>query len=247
MSTKNDVIKGAYSQMRISGLTVNPSPEDSAIALDRLEDMMSEFESNNICLGFNFTLEPDPSDITNVKRAFNQMMQTNLAIRLIPDFNKVVPATLSALSAATLSNAVGYSAANNIKAVAYPRRMPLGSGNTLRTDDRRRFQAPQLLPPTSCANEFIIIGDVNDFQESYTAYLNANETIASFVITSDTGLDVQSSSNDTPLISYRVLALSNATKGSWQQVKIVVTTSDGRIDTRLINFEIQSNETVGNS
>jgi hypothetical protein len=247
MTTKNDVIKGAYSQMRISGLTVNPSPEDSAIALDRLEDMMAEFETNNICLDFNFTLDPDPSDLTNVKRGFNQMMQTNLATRLVPDFNKVVPPTLMALASSTLSNATGYSAAKNIKAVAYPRRMPLGSGNTLRTDDRRRFQTPQLLPDTSCENKFIIINDINDYQESYVAYLNNLETIASYVITSDTGLDVQSSSNDSPLISYRVLALSNATKGSWQQVKIVITTSDGRIDTRLINFEIQSDKTVGGS
>tara|TARA_R110002096_G_scaffold434347_1_gene655630 strand:- start:341 stop:1084 length:744 start_codon:yes stop_codon:yes gene_type:complete len=245
MSTKNDVIRGAYSQMRISGLTVNPSPEDSSVALERLEDMMAEFESNNICLDYNFTLEPDPSDITNVSRSFNQMMQTNLATRLIPDFNKVVPQTLISLASSTLSNAVGFSAAKNIKEITYPRRMPLGSGNTLRTGTRRRFQQPQLLPDVSCANNFIIIGDVNDYQESYVPYLNNLETIASFVITSDSGLTVQSSANNSPLISYRVLATSNATKGSWQQVKIVVTTSDGRIDTRLINFEIQSDKTVG--
>jgi hypothetical protein len=247
MTTKNDVIKGAYSQMRISGLTVNPNPEDSAIALERLEDMMSEFESNNICLDFNFTLVPDPTDVTNVKRAFNQMMQTNLAIRLVADFNKVVPQTLVALASSTLSNALGFSAANNIQAVTYPNRMPLGSGNTLRTSERRRFNAPQQLPPISCANKFILIDDVNDFEEAYVAYLNLNEYIASYVITSDVGLEIVFSSNATPLINYRVKALSNATKGSWQQVKIVITTDAGRVDTRLIDFEIQSNTTVGNS
>ena len=43
MSTKNDIILGAYDEMMISGLTVAPDPESMQLALNRLEDMMSDF------------------------------------------------------------------------------------------------------------------------------------------------------------------------------------------------------------
>ena len=88
MSTKGEVINDAYSQMRISGLTVTPSPELQSKALSRLEAFMGELEINNVCLEYNFTQVPDPSDETGVIQPFFLMMSTNLAVRLVPDFNK---------------------------------------------------------------------------------------------------------------------------------------------------------------
>ena len=89
MSTKGEVINDAYSQMRISGLTVTPSPELQSKALSRLEAFMGELEINNVCLEYNFTQVPDPSDETGVIQPFFLMMSTNLAVRLVPDFNKL--------------------------------------------------------------------------------------------------------------------------------------------------------------
>lgn len=247
MTTKIDRINGAYSQMRISGLTVQPTPEDTEIALDRLENMMAEFEGRNICLDYNFELEPDPNSLINVKRTFWHMIETNLAIRLVPDFNKIVPQTLINQANSSFSTASGNIAAQKMKEVDYPRRMPRGSGNTLRFNRWQRYQRPQELPPTSCETNDIIIGDINDYVESFRAYLNDAETIASFTIEADPGLELQSNSNDDPVISYRVKALDNSTQGVWQQVKIVVTTSSGRKETRKISFQILPNVTVGSS
>jgi len=248
MPSKQERINSAYSQMRISGLTVSPSPEDNELALDRLENMMSELEfSRNICMDYNFEEAPDPNSETGVVRSYWHMMDTNLAVRLIPDFNKVVPQTLILQASQALATASSQSAAQSIRQIANPNRMPIGSGTTLRYNKYQRFNREQRIPPPNCETNVMIIDDVDDYRESYIAYLG-DESIASFTIEADRGLTLVSSSNDTPIINYRIKAVDNTvTSGTWQQVKIIVTTSSGRVDTRLINFEIQPNLTVNNN
>jgi hypothetical protein len=244
MTLKIDRINAAYSQLRISGLTVNPDADDVDIALDRFETMMSELSNRGICLDYNFELNPDPNSPTNVIRAYWQMMETNLAVRLIPDFNKAVPPKLEQQATQSLSNASARVASENARQVQYPRRMPRGSANTLRTNRWQRYQRPQLLPPNECATNNITINDIDDYIERFRAYLG-EETIASFTIKADPGLTIQSSSNSDTEIDYRVLATDNSTDGVWQQVRIIVTTSSGRVETRLINFNILPDETIG--
>ncbi len=243
-NTKIDIIQGAYSQLKISGLSIDPTPEDVTLALLRLENMAAELEARNICIGYNIEEEPDPNDFTNVLQHFWHMLETNLAVRLVPDFGKELPQTLMAQASQSLSTASSISAADSVRMVEYPRRMARGSGNDLRFNRWQRFQRPDKLPPNECATNTILIGDINDYEESFEAYLNSAETITSFVIASDIGLTIVSSSNDDPLISYRVEAINNVSDGRWQQIKIVVTTDTGRITTRIINFEILSNDTI---
>lgn len=242
--TKIDDIQGAYSQMRISGLTVNPTPEDVTVALSRLENMAAELEARNICIGYNFQEVPDPSDLTNVDQHYWHMMETNLAMRLLADFGKQVPPSLMTQANQSMSTASSISAAASVREVEYPRRMARGSGNDLRFNRWQRFQRPDKLPPNECATNVILIGDINDYSESFEAYLGSAENISSFEIAADVGLNLISSSNNDPLISYRVEAIENVSDGRWQQVKIVITTDLGRKETRLINFEVLSNDTV---
>ena len=242
MTTKVQIVNDAYSQLRISGLTVQPGAEDTELALHRLDTMMAELSARNICTNYNQELgygtPPDANSLTNVPVSYWHMMATNLAIRLVPDFNKAIPPNLQAQASQALSLASAQSAADNIREVDYPRRMPRGSGNTLRFNRWQRYQRPNELPPNDCATNQVTIGDINDYTESFVSYLNDAETIASFTIEVDDGLTIQSSSNDDPLISYRIKVDDNSSNGVWQQVKIIVTTSDGRIETRLINFDV---------
>lgn len=246
MFLKIDIIQDAYSEMRISGLTVSPSPEDVAVALNRLENMMAEFSSKSLCTHYNFEDDPDPNSATNVERRYNHMMATNLAVRLIPDFNKVVPQSLFNQASQSYSNMLGYVMAENARQIPYPRRMARGSGNTLRFNRWQRFQRPEKLPPNECATNRIIVGGINDYRESFKAYLNIDEVISSFTIEADGGLAVQSSSNNSPFIDYRIKADSVASDGIWQQIKIVATTDSGRVEPRFINFEV-SDARVGNT
>lgn len=247
MTTKVDRINSAYSQLRISGLTVQPSPEDMVTALDRLENMMAEWESRNVCLNYIFEAEPDPNSLTGVDRAFYQAIDTNLAIRLVPDFNKDVSPVLFQQASQSYSNASARVASDNARQVRYPHRMPRGSANTLRFNRWQRFYREENLPPNECATNIIVIGDVNDYFESFESYLRAGESIQSFVISADPGLVVVSSAIAGDRVNYRIRAEDNSTEGPWQQVKIVATISSGRVETRLINFEVRDNQTVGSN
>jgi hypothetical protein len=64
-------------------------------------------------------------------------------------------------------------------------------------------------PALDCTTHTMYIGDTDDFTESFISYLAAGETIASYVLTADTGLTVDSESLSTPIVSYRITADGN--------------------------------------
>ena len=244
MSTKADIVNAAFTEVRISGLTVNPSPSDLVDALDRLEDMMREFYSNsNMDVNYNFEESPEINSQTGVTRNFNPMMKYCLAERLIPMFNKQVPNTLIKLARGALSNAQGILAAQNVRQVQPSNRMPRGSGNTLRNIYQTRFMQPVALPPQEAATNVIEEGETQNYSESFSAWLGSN-TIASYTITSDPRITISTSANADPLITYTAVALVNSSYGPWQYVKITVTDSAGRVNIRLVNFEITAVPTV---
>ena len=163
------------------------------------------------------------------------MIDTNLAVRLIPDYNKQVPQTLIAQAAQSYSITSSVIAAENIKAVAYPSRQPLGSGNELihnKLDNFYRRSEP--IPDDS---KPIILGDIDDYQEDFTSYLNEAEVIDSYVISSTAGLDILTDENASPVIKYRLEGVDSTS--ALQAITIVVTTDGGRVNTRIINFELK--------
>jgi hypothetical protein len=236
--TKVDAIIDAYSQLTISGITVDPTPEDLELALDRLEGMASEWATRNICDYYNFEDEPDPNSLTNVKRGYKQAFATNLAVRLIPDFKKTVPDVLFKQATQSLSNLSGRSAMERINGVPYPTRQPRGSGNTLRYNRWNRFYRNQNVSPNSCATNRMVIGDINDYVEHYDAYLNDGEVIDSFSIILDPGLRLISSSNTDNEIEYRIEARTGDTNQGNQQLTIVMDTDSGRRETRYVFFNL---------
>lgn len=244
-NTKIDIINDAYSQMRISGLTVDPSPEDVTVALIRLENMVSEFDARNICTGYSIELDPDPNSLTNADRKYWHMLASNLAVRLAADFGQQIPQSLAMSASASLATASSTIAADGIRQVSAPNRMPLGSGVSNRYNNWQRFNRNPKLPPEECETNIIVIDNIDDYVEDFSAYLNDGEFISSYTITADNGITILSDSEDSPVINYRIRADGNTGQGRWQQVKIVATTSDGRITTRFTNFDVQSNETVG--
>lgn len=243
MALKSEIINDAFSQLRISGLTVVASPKNNETALERLEDMAEELEGRNMCMGYNFEEEPDPNSQMGTPKKFNYMFKTNLAFRLAADFGKMVPQTLIAMASSSMSSASSAIAAANIRQVQPSRRMPLGSGNH-RNTRYRRYQFPDPLPPNQCATNKLLIGNTQDYIETFDVYLG-DEIIDTYEITSDAGLTIVSDSNTDTEVSYRINAIDNSTQGIWQQVKITIMTSTSRIETRLINFEISGSATVG--
>jgi hypothetical protein len=228
---KANIINDAYSQMKISGLTVDPTPEDSELALMRLEGMAAEFEGRTMCVGYNFTEEPDPADESGIPLEFRQAFAAALAVRLV-DFGKQVPMELMAQATQATSNLA--SRTFQLRPTQYPHRQPLGSGNTLRTRRWQRFYQPQAQAPQDCETNHMRVNGVNDFTESWEEYLNDGETIDSFTKTVTDGLTVQSESIASPFINYRV----KATAAEYQAIEFTILTSEGRVNVRTVNFEV---------
>ena len=238
MRAKGDLINGAYSQLRISGLTAQPTPEDLSLALRRLEGMMAEFFKRNICVGYYFEDDPDVNSPHNVEEGYWYTIECLLAVRLIADFGKTPSQSLISLSQSGYSFLSASTA--QVKQTDYPSRQPRGSGSTLRYNRYQRFYRPQAEAPLSCETNKMIIGNIDDFVEHFDSYLKDTETVSSYTIEADDGLTIDSDSLTSPDIDYRIEATGNSGERSngFLQVKIVATTSLGRIETRLINFEL---------
>lgn len=242
---KIDVINDAYSQIRISGLTINPNPEDITVALIRLDGMMAEFDASNLRLNYQFEEDPDPSTDTGVALAHRQMMATNLAMRLLADFGKPIPQPLFLQANQSLSNSNSIVSAELVNEVQYPNRQPRGSGNTVKGNRWYRYYAQDNTPPTD--SNIIIRGDTRDYKEFFSSVLVDGDEIDTYTITADSGLDIVSSSNDTVSVSYRVNAPNDVQTDSFRQIKIIISTTNGLQYTRLIDFEIQENKTIGSN
>lgn len=243
---KIDRITAAYSKLRISGLTVIPNPSDLELALGELENMMSELASRGIEVGYNFEEEPDPNSDLNVSQEFWNMIATNLATRLVPDFNKDASPVLFAQASQSLSQASGICARNRIQQVRYPARQPVGSGNRIYARWQRFYAGFQSLPPNKPSTLFIMQGETNDFEESFAAYLRTDEYVDTFEVTADTGLGVVSSTLLDGVVTYRLSAPIDLDTRIWQQVKIKVTTTEGRVEIRILDFQVNPNIVVGN-
>lgn len=238
---KSDIINGAFSQLRISGLTLGASTEDLTLALETLEDLARELEASNICVGYAFEDEPDLNTPHNMERKFWAPFKTVLASRLLDDFGKAdKPAAASLLRRA--GGAYSFLAARTapMKQVRRPTRHPIGA----KIGPYQRFYKIVEEAPLGCTTNVMYIDDVEDFEESYAAWLKDGETISSYTIEADTGLTINSDSNTDTVVSYQIQADGSEIDivNELLEVKIIVTSSDSRILTRIINFRLKSAE-----
>ena len=238
MVLKVDRINSAYSKLRISGLTVSPSPSDTTLALNTLEAMMAELEARNICIGYNRQDKPDVNDYSNLPAQFYDSVDNLLAFRLAAHFGKEIPQTLALQSMA--SSSFLSSATAKIPSMAPSARAPIGSGNNAGMYRfTSNFYGPTTQSPVGCDTFDMIVDDIRDITEHFTDYLNDAEEISSFTLDVDDGITVVSSSNTTTTVTYQVRADGDDGEGTTAlRAKLVVTTTDGRKTTRLQYFNL---------
>jgi len=232
---KIDIINGAYSQMRISGITVDPGPEALVLALRRLEGVANELEGRNVCTGYYFEEEPDVNSPSGLDKKFWYSFECILAMRLLSDFGKgMQPDPMLARNASAQMSFL-YSSTANPRQIQYSSRQSIGAGNRL-LYGWRKFYEPVSEAPNVCATNRMIEGSIDDFVQHFNSYLNDGEAIASYTIEADTGLTIVSDSDTSPDIDYQIKADGDAF--GHLRVKIVVTTDAGRVEPRIINFEV---------
>lgn len=239
--TKAELINGAFSKLKISGITVDPSPEDSELALFVLESMMREYKGD--CLGYFFEDEPDTGSKHGLDPILWDSVKSILAGRLMPDFGKGDSTNANPILLRRIGGAESFlfSQAATPRQTQYPNRQPVGSGNSRAFQRFNRFYRPEADAPNTCETKTMYIGDVSNFFEDFNSYLSDSEYIYTFTIESNNGLTVNSSSknSDETGIDYQIKAdgLSDETS-SVLRVKISVTTTDSRIETRIIDFKL---------
>jgi len=233
---KVDIINGAYSQMRISGITVDPGPDDLILALRRLEGMANELHGRNVCTGYYFEEEPDINSPSGLDKKYWYSFECILAMRLLSDFGKGMQPDPMLARNASAGMSFLYASTANPRQIQYPSRQSIGAGNTRWS--LRKFYTPVAEAPNVCLTNRMIIGDIDNFIEHFNSYLIDPEEIASYTIEADTGLTIVSDSDTSPDIFYQIQADGGTSSDGLLRVKIVMTTDTGRVTTRIINFEL---------
>lgn len=228
----SEQILRAYSAIRISGLTSNPEPEEMELGFNELIDMMAEFNSRNICTQYIFQDEPDINAESGIATEFNNALQKCLAVRLAPFFGKEASPLLQRQASQGVSNWAARTA--KVNQINPSRRQPKGSGNTFRFTNWTRFYRNGEEAPISCSTFDLKVGAIDFFAVDFSRYLLEGATITSYTIENTNGIEVIQDTQDVDMINLEVKGV----QAGYQTATITITTSTGRVNPELINFNI---------
>lgn len=238
---KVDLLNLMFSLIRISGLTIAPDGDEYDLALDRLEDMMAEFEAAEICIGYNFEENPELLSRHNIHRKFRHNIASNLALRLVVDF--FGPSTqINPLLVAQADQ--GYDALSALTArpqqILYPDGMPLGRGNRRANFNyiSRSYKKPEL-SGSSCSTLHLMVGEQRVLEEDFSSLLGNRDFVVSVKIRHETGITVSETSLVDAVFKFKVRLDRLNGQTQWDQnirrLDLVATTNSGEIVVR--NFE----------
>ena len=250
---KIDIINNAYSELRISGITVSALPEENQLALNKLEAMAAEFASGSrgIQVGYNFEHVPELNSPHGLRMEYWQSFQVLLAIRLLTDFGKGVQPDPDLYRKGRSASSFLYSATAIVAQTTYPSRHPIGSGNYRRgVWFRRYFGNQQKASDSVSADYYIYWGDNSKFKENFDAYLTlegvGSEYIAQVSIISPDYLDTQVVTPPAGTFpTYIEYWVTSENTGMDQRdilaiIDIVIVTSLSRTETRQKTFYLQN-------
>lgn len=123
MKTKGEIIARAFSWIRISGLTSEPSQSEKESALEVLEAFANQFKSRNF-KDYNFNDRPSLNDPSGISDEFFFAAYSNLAYRLAPEYGKTLTPEQKAQASQSLSQWT--SAVSTVNPIKRPSRYPRG-------------------------------------------------------------------------------------------------------------------------
>jgi hypothetical protein len=142
--TKRDFLLAAYEEIGLANYIFDLQAEQLQSAVNKLDNMMLEFDAKGIKLGYPFAASPETSSIdeeTNVPPYANSAIVSNLAVRLAPSVGKQLNPETKIQAYQALNMLYMMIPVPQVKIRAG---VPAGAGNKL-------FSQPQMvfLPPTS--------------------------------------------------------------------------------------------------
>lgn len=128
--TKRQYVLQAFRKAGLAAYVFNLTPDQFQSALVDLDSMMATWNSRGIRIGYPLPSSQASSDLgdeTNVPDSANEAIYTNLAIKLAPDFGKVIMPDVKQTAKMSYDNLL--SLANFPMEMQLPGTMPSGAGN----------------------------------------------------------------------------------------------------------------------
>lgn len=236
-TTKLDIVNSALGKISISGITAPAMESDYSRVLNRLEGLMYELQqARNICCNYNFTEMPCGSDPHGMSFGLFEPIANILVLRVLSDYGIQPDNAMLAAANAAISSL--HAQTFQLRETQYPRRQPRGAGNTLRYNRWQRFYRKPDRVPLICSTIDMDTGEVNDYTESFIDYLKPLEDIESYTLMHTGGLQRVSDREENGVIHYRLRALNPSLDNGVEQIRIKMTTTDGRVEERLISAEV---------
>jgi len=150
---KSDIIDMAFEDCRLSGFDFDRTPEESLMALRRLNAMMSEWPWS--LLGYDNTGygEGGEAELSNLPPDTVHGVSQALALRLMTAFGKAIPDSFRATAAQSFAYIKGQ--------YAVVPRIPFAPGTLRGAGARFRYGSPYF-PDYSVEDEFAPAGDPGD-------------------------------------------------------------------------------------
>lgn len=231
--TKGYMVTEAFDLLAINGLTVSPTPREIERSLNRLEDMMYELDSRNICSSYAFEDFPDSSTESGISPAFNNATYSNLAVRIASGYGRPVPDAVMTQAIQSMSNWSARTA--RVNPINPPSRQPRGSGNTFRWQNWYRYYRIEDNAPIKCSTLDIKVDEVNGFIIDFGMYLKDNEIISSYTTEVGNGLELLADSNTDTTIN---LEQVKGVRSGFNTILLTITTDLGRVNPHTVNFNV---------
>lgn len=239
MITKNDIALSAFNELRISGLTTKPTPEEVTSAIIKLDNMVLSWQNKGICLSYirseGFS-DVDPNQDSGLNDTSAYAVSLNLAKALAPSYGKSL--NMGTLAEARVSYLGLFS--SDIEQREKDPYQPTGSGHSFGYgyDDRFRFQGQEDNAPENCQTIDIKVGEVDFYPIDFNPYLNEVEgdAIASYTVNDGQGVKILNSSESDGVVTLEAEGLTVGLA----PIKITLTTSIGRVNPETINFNVTS-------
>lgn len=237
MKTKIQLVSQAFDELRINGITSKADSEDVVLALNSLEQLMSEL---TIDIGWRFEEDPDPNTMSGIQRFAESAIYLALAVRIAPRYGK--DANLIRGQASAAMNAL-MSKVNKPRRVSYSTRMPLGLGNRRQYPYGSQFMPAPDQAPNDVNTEVFVIGDSRPVAVDFTDYMQPNEVVSTYTLSATSGLTVTNELLTGNILSFTVTAGNLG----YQVVTLSAAGDAGTIKNLRLDFQIEeSQSTRGN-
>lgn len=237
MITKNELALDALAQLKISGLTSKPAPEEITYAIRRMDSMVGGWQKSGICLSYNKSVGYNDIDLSQ-----ESGVEENEALAIILNLAKTLaPSYGQGFDQLALGEAK--QAYDDLFSVELTMRepdtyLPVGQGNHIYgVRHYFNFQSEADTAPVNCSTIDMVVGQAGLASTDFELYLAEvdGDVISNYTIEDGEGVELLSDS-----ISDSVIIMSIKAKLSgYGKLIVTVTTSSGRILPRAVNFNVK--------